>query len=177
MSHKFPNIGDVPDGLDEGVSNILLEIKEILELSLSRRKTTYVPLEGYELANKRYVDSTGLINRDNINDWDFTESDLTTDGNWHDLDLREIVPEGAYAVMLDLRVKDDAIDSELLFRKDDDANSFSQKGVRTQVVNQYNEATRIIFCNSDRIIQYMGSNVTFTEIDVMVAGWYVGNST
>ena len=58
MAHKFPNIRDVPDGLDEGLPGILSDIKEVLELMLSRR-STYLPIEGYDPANKSYVDNLG----------------------------------------------------------------------------------------------------------------------
>lgn len=177
MTHKFPNISDVPEGLDEGLATILSEIKEVIELALGRRKADYTPIELYEIANKQYVDSTGLILRSEIGitDFDFTESDLTTDGTWHTLDLSNIVPADAYAVLLNARIKDDAVDSEILFRKDADSPDANNIRIRTQVVDKYNDAEMIVFCGANRLIQYKGSNLTFTEIDILVSGWFIGN--
>lgn len=51
----FPNIRDIPDGLDYGLEGVLADLKECVELMLSRY-SEYVPVESYEPVNKRYIE-------------------------------------------------------------------------------------------------------------------------
>ena len=53
--NKFPDIRDIPDGLDEGLHGVLSDIKECLEVLLSRR-SDYLPEEDYDPVNKNYMD-------------------------------------------------------------------------------------------------------------------------
>ncbi len=53
--NKFPDIRDIPDGLDEGLHGVLSDIKECLEVILSRR-SSYLPEEDYDPVNKSYID-------------------------------------------------------------------------------------------------------------------------
>ena len=61
---KFPDIRDVPDGLDDGLHGILSDIKECLEILLSRR-SDYLPDEDYDPVNKSYIDLPIPINSTN----------------------------------------------------------------------------------------------------------------
>ena len=53
--NQFPDIRDIPDGLDEGLHGVLSDIKECLEVILSRR-SDYLPVEDYDPVNKNYID-------------------------------------------------------------------------------------------------------------------------
>lgn len=55
MAKKFPDIRDIPDGLDDGLYGVLSDIKECLEVLLSR-KSDYLPEEDYDPINKSYID-------------------------------------------------------------------------------------------------------------------------
>lgn len=104
---------------------------------------------------------------------DFTDASLTTDGTWRDLDLSSIVPAGAVMVLLRVVVEDDAAESYLQFRKNGNSNSYAVNGVYTQVSGVLIEDSIPVFCDSSRVIEYRGSNLTFTSISIDVIGWYV----
>ena len=57
-----------------------------------------------------------------VEDWDFTLTStipILTDGEEHVLNLADLVPKGAYAVMLYVRLQDNAAGSEIKFRNAD----------------------------------------------------------
>lgn len=103
--------------------------------------------------------------------YDFTLSDLTTDGTWVDLDLSGIVTKGTKQVHLSVLVKDDAAGSEILFRKNGNVNAYSVGGAVTQVANVANYGDVWVECDVDRVIEYKATNTTFTNIDITVLDW------
>jgi hypothetical protein len=106
-------------------------------------------------------------------DWDFEVGDLTTDAAWNDLDLSGIVDEDAIAVILRVIVQDaDGVESAIAFRKNGNSNVHSSLRVRTQVAGVRNDAQLIVFCDTDRKIEYNASDVTWTAINIAVVGWY-----
>lgn len=116
------------------------------------------------LANK-YVD------RGDPASWDFDT--FTTDATWRDLDLSSIVPSGATAVHLLVRVQDDAAASEFSLRKNGNSNVVNKSVVSTQVtgIDVYQDC--IISLDANAIVEYMGTNTTFTIIRIAVKGWWI----
>jgi len=104
--------------------------------------------------------------------FDFFKENLITDQTWRDLDLSSIVPAGAVAVVLHLRVVDDAVSSYIDFRKKGNTSSFNVGSIRTQGINVYYEPDLIIPCNVDRVIQYYAKDTTWTAINIVVKGWF-----
>ncbi len=102
---------------------------------------------------------------------DFTLSDFITDNTWRNLDLSAIVPAGARWVILYIRISDDAIGSAMVFRKDGNSNAYTVSAVRTQAANVEIEATLFVPCSTARVIEYKGSNLTFSAIIIAVLGW------
>lgn len=102
---------------------------------------------------------------------DKTLADFTTDGNWHvnGLDLSAIVPAGAIAVQLEIIVTDNAL-SHFYIRRDA-TNTFNRLNTFVQVVNRTFARTGMIAINSDRLLDYLASNVTWTTIGVTVVGY------
>ena len=128
-----------------------------------------------EKAVKTYVDARGYHRRDTEpTDWDYEVGDLTTDGTWNELvNLSAIVPAGAKAVHLLVMVADGVSDSHLQFRSNGNDGIYEVAVIRTQVANLVNDADLIVKCDSDRKIQYEGSNLTFTTIQIVVKGWFM----
>jgi hypothetical protein len=104
--------------------------------------------------------------------YDFTLGDLTTNGTWQDLDLSSIVPEDAIAVVLRVSIQDDATNNVLRFRKNGNSNTHSMQVVNTQVADLVNNAQFIVFCDTDRVIEYYATNTTWTAINIVVTGWF-----
>ena len=105
--------------------------------------------------------------------WDFTLAGLTTDDNWHDLDLSSIVPVGAIAVEFLILLADDIKDSRFFMRKNGNVNAFNIIQLRTQVANQILGGNVIIACDENRVVEYRASNLTWSSIDIIVKGWWV----
>lgn len=106
---------------------------------------------------------------------DFDEGDLTTTGldEWRDLDLSSIVTAGAKAVVLNVLIVDDATNSQLQFRKNGNSNVNNVFRLRTQVIGHGMQGMGIVSCDTSRVIEYAGSNLTFTSIDITVCGWFI----
>lgn len=103
---------------------------------------------------------------------DFETGDFTTDNTWKDLDLSSIVPAGVVAVLLHVAVKDDAVGSLLQFRKNGNSNARAISRVKTQVANIDFFVTIIVACDTNRVIEYLGDNLTFSTIEMTVLGWF-----
>lgn len=117
--------------------------------------------------------SCQFIDRGDPSAADFTQATLTTDATWRDLDLSSIIPESAVAVLLAVDIRDDAVGSSLLFRKNGNANNKTISGLNTQVLNVTLYSDCVVFCDTARIIEYYGANVTFTAINITVKGWWI----
>lgn len=104
---------------------------------------------------------------------DFTVADFTTDATWRDLSLASIVPAGAVAVVLKVILKDDAVGSQIAFRKNGNAYIYNTGELRTQAVDVVLTGDIYVFLDAGRIIEYYGSNLAFTGITVTVKGWWL----
>lgn len=68
----------------------------------SHSDITVTGAELEKLVNNNYVEEIDMayIDRGDPPSWDYSKTDFTTDGQWHTLNLRSIVPEGASLVHL-----------------------------------------------------------------------------
>ena len=103
---------------------------------------------------------------------DFTASNLTTDATWRDLDLSTKIPKGVKWVILQVEVKDDATASELSFRKNGYYNTVNIGRIATQVANVSNYGDIVVQVDKDGKIEYKGSNLTFTTINITIRGYF-----
>lgn len=104
--------------------------------------------------------------------YDWTEADLTLNGNWHDLDCSGVAPAGATAILFNAIIEDDAANSVFKMRENGASNEINAGAVRTQVADLPNDKTFIIACNYAQIVEYWATNVTWTSIDLVVSGWW-----
>ena len=102
--------------------------------------------------------------------YDFTVGDFTTDGNLNQLDLSAIVPEGTKWVYLRIRLADNLTNQFIRFS---DTDPFTENRIftTTQVANIALEETGFISLASDRILYYVTSATTFTELSMKVMGY------
>ncbi len=119
------------------------------------------------------IDSNlGFVDRGDSSAVDWTQATLTTDGNWYDLDLSSIVPVHAKSVLMYVRVKDGSINQSIQFRKNGNSNSINRSVVMTQTVDQGIPVDVVCPIDTDRKIEYKTTNTTFTNIDIVVKGWW-----
>lgn len=106
--------------------------------------------------------------------WDKTLVDFTIDGTWkvNGLDLSGIVPVGAKAVILKLNLLDDAATTNFVIRTSAVA-AVNSLTLTMQVANIGMDVTAILPIDADRLFDYVGTNVVFTGINLVVVGWYI----
>lgn len=114
-----------------------------------------------------------LVDRGDPAAYDYAVGDLTTDGAWHDLDLSSILPAGTVAALIKTQVKDDAAGSYFQFRKNGNSNTIHTSTIRTQAVDVTIEREHIVFPDTSRVVEYRASNTTFTDINIVVCGWWL----
>lgn len=105
--------------------------------------------------------------------YDFTLTDFTTDGAWHDLDLASLVPPGSSAAHLMSTIKDDLILSYIQFREESNTNAYNVSIALILAANLAFTNDHIVSCHPNSKIQYLASNTTFTEINLLVRGWWI----
>lgn len=105
--------------------------------------------------------------------FDYTVGAFTTDGTYRDKDLSAIVPAGAIAVLLRVQIQDDAVASTFGFRRNGNANGYDGAYLYTQVANVLIEREMTVPCDANRVVEYWGSNLAFSSINVLVMGWYL----
>jgi hypothetical protein len=97
---------------------------------------------------------------------------LTTDATWRDLDLSAIVPTNARAVLLRVDVNDGTPAALVQFRKNGNVNVAAASIVEVAVANISATQNVIVAC-SNAVIEYYGTNTTFTAINIVVLGWWL----
>jgi hypothetical protein len=114
-----------------------------------------------------------FVDRGDPSAWDYGVGNFTTDATWRDLDLSSIVPSGAKAVLMHLSLNDGAVGSEMRFRKNGNSNTFAMSRIFTQIADVSVDQDLIVACDSNRVIEYYGSNLTFTAINLAIKGWWI----
>jgi hypothetical protein len=116
----------------------------------------------------------GYVDRGDPAAADFAWADVTADGTWRDLDLSGIVPVGTKAVSLYVWLSDNAVNSEIQFRKNGNSNEYAVQSTATQVANIIIRQNMIIACDTNRIIEYKITNgVSLVLFGIVVTGWFL----
>lgn len=135
------------------------------------------PEDIQDAVNKEYCDdnSGGMnyVDRGDPSEFDFTLGDFITDGNWHELDLSSIVPEGTKAVHFRITIQSVNIANYFVFRKKGNINERNKLAVRTQVATVPSDGDGIVSCSVDRKIEYKSTNTTFQALILNVSGWFI----
>lgn len=113
------------------------------------------------------------VDRGDPSVFDFTLVDFITDGNWHELDLSSIVPEGATAISFRLTVQSVNIADYFVFRKKGNINERNKLAVRTQVATVPSDGDGIVSCSVDRKIEYRATNTIFQAMILNISGWFI----
>lgn len=139
----------------------------------SRHKTSHQDGGGDE------IDCVGLNGRVNYVDrgdpaaYDWTKTDLITDGTWRDLDCSAIVPASAKAIHFLVFIYDDAANTLFQMREKGNQNVLNKDVLVVQVSNVSNGASFFVTCDQNRVVQYNASNQTWTTISILVRGWLI----
>jgi len=122
---------------------------------------------GYPFTRHNY-----FVNRGDPTEPDFDKFDLTSDDDWHDLDLSGIVPVGVSAVLFRAYIRSGGIGNYFHLRRRGNENNIAIPGFRTQREDNYNDQALICAVDDERFIQYLASNVNWTDLTLIILGWF-----
>lgn len=105
--------------------------------------------------------------------YDFQVGNLTTNGQYQDLDLASIVTVAAVAVHLEVNIQDDEVQSSIAFRKKGLSNNYNRTLIRNQLANVTAGRCLIVALDANRKIEYSATNTEFTTINIAVLGWFI----
>lgn len=117
-------------------------------------------------------DEVGYVNRELPTPSDFTESDLTFDNAWHELDLSAIVPAGATAINAHLKANHSTVPRVIFFRQAGYTKGFGTCALRLVVANLDHCQRRAIGISSDRKIEYKCDAPAYDSIGIKIKGWW-----
>jgi len=115
-------------------------------------------------ANEGYI----FVKRGDVNK-DYDQTDLTIDGNWHDLDLSAIVGSSAKAALLRVTVNDNTLNNQIALKQK--GYTYVQAEVRAFVTNVTIARHVTIGLDSDQKLSYNATSGT-NYISITVLGWY-----
>ncbi len=120
-----------------------------------------------EITSMLYVD------RGDPADYDWDKFNFTQDGSYYDLDLSSIVPANAKLVHLRVALKSPVGNSVFSIRKKGNSNTFNNFKSSAPDNSQQGTEDGFVVPDANREIQYMASNVAWTTLYMLVAGWYI----
>jgi len=129
-------------------------------------------------ATMAWVEAKGYLTTSFIDRGDPTVTDFLTgaflmDGAPHDLDLSGIVPAGAKAVLLTLRVRDSTIGVSVRLRKNGNVNEINVMHIINQIANLSIVADGIVPLDENRIIEYRIPGPPLNLVELSVKGWWL----
>jgi hypothetical protein len=113
------------------------------------------------------------VDRGDPSSSDFTEDDLTTDGDWHELDLSSIIPAGAFLAHIISAIEDTSVNLYMQFQETGNTNNLNVLAVKTYVSGIYSDLTGLVLLDSDRKCEYRFSNTTINNIIIAIRGWFI----
>lgn len=116
--------------------------------------------------------SLNYIDRGDCSEYDFCKEDFITDLNWHDLDLSNIIPKGTQLIHIRIRMASSSL-AGINFRKKGNIYGKNTAIIKSQVRNVYYYEEFFVTCDTERKIEYLASNVSWTALDIIIRGWFV----
>jgi hypothetical protein len=157
----------IPTDIDDTMKTYLQGLHKVIEDSYLKA------FDNSDFVKNSITTSTGCyVDRGDPVAWDKSLIDFTTDGAWHDLDLSAIVPAGATAVVVLVYILDNAAGSEFDLKKAGVTLPIDGIGGVLPIFNQHMLFSGIVDCSIDRKIQYWATNTTWTDIYLVVTGWF-----
>lgn len=114
-----------------------------------------------------------FVDRGNFSGTDFYQGDFTRDETWYDLDLSDIIPAGAKAVLVCIKMGASATGAQVKFR----TKGYADEGNMVHIivaeanVNEYNEVW--IIPDSDGIISYAIWPTSGLYLNLFIRGWLI----
>jgi hypothetical protein len=105
---------------------------------------------------------------------DFTDSGMTLNGAYQDMDLSSIIPTTTKAVLLSVKAQNNTVNKAMQFRKNGNSNSLSVSRFFIPAANGVFEGDFVVTADTGRIIEYSGdAGGTWSNVTVTVKGWWL----
>ncbi len=157
------DVDGFPDQLKQLLTVEIQQLENIGATTLSATQWAYLGAQ---------TGLSGMTNRGDPAAPDWAVGDFITDNTWRELDASGIAPAGAKTILFRVRVKDGLTQQYFQLRKKGNANPWNTGTIYTIVTNIWNDASILVSCDVDRLLEYRGINTAFTGIDVVVRGWW-----
>lgn len=114
----------------------------------------------------------GFVTRAGGSSIDFRESVLTTDNQYHDLDLSSIIPLGAKAALIHCRGETSDIAGIGYLKRKGQLGAPAHCVIRPQIADHAVGAIVPVALEAARIVEYKFSNVTWDYISITIKAWF-----
>lgn len=107
---------------------------------------------------------------------DYTLDDVSVDGSWHELDISEIVPTAAKAVLFTSYLRTDSLDGFFKIRRHGNSDEQNSSTLLTEAANVLNWADLASPIDTDRKIDYQFPSfylATVTDFKLVIKGWWL----
>jgi len=150
------------------------DLSDSQKTSYNKRAQNGLKMSGYNLfmreAMKGLIDM--YIDRGDPSSYDYSQTDLTIDGLWHDLDLSGLVTAGAKLILLEGEIEASSVGYNIEFRKNGNSNEINHCGMESLRNNEPRHRSCLVACDNSQKIEYKIDNQTWTTIDIAVRGWF-----
>ena len=123
--------------------------------------------------SKRLHNKPTFYPRGDLTFADFTEDDLTTDGNWHVLDLSTIITsDNPFLVHISMHIHDNASGETIELRPYGTSGAYNRFQLHTQVANAEIDTVALLAIDSRKRVEYRVTDATIDHIELIVTGWW-----
>ncbi len=127
-----------------------------------------------DIVAARVLEQTGYRDRGDAASTDFSLGDLNNDGNWHELDLSTIVPEGANLIKIEVVLIATTANRNIQMRTPGNVNANNRAANVMQTSTRNHEEVLLVQPDAGRVVEYRtDTNFTGTLI-LTIGGWWLG---
>jgi hypothetical protein len=113
------------------------------------------------------------IDRGDASAYDYDQTTLTADSDWHTASLAAIVPANAKVVRLRVGAAHASAGKFFRVAKVGNTGFYNQAQVVTQAANTVNEQTTELLLNAAREIVYWATSGSWVSLRLVVMGWWI----
>ena len=138
------------------------------------RVTWGMHMSGYNLfmrkAMKGEIDM--YVDRGDPVGFDFNSAAFTKDATWRELNISAIIPVSAKAILLEFDIETVNREKHIRIRKYGNANEANHQDIETFNGGIHQSGSVIVAVDHNRIIEYNIDTATWTELDMVIRGWW-----